>query len=200
MIEDGGSADTEPDDEDVRVVSWRNGEVGLAVLDVDDAELLQSWRADPVAAHEVGFWPRALSALRERVERDRDNEDRDDYLVLLPSGLPIGHIALTGQDMVNGTARVELVLAPEHRGRGYGTAALDALVDLAFGELPLHRLAVETHTHNSAALAVLARSGFVPEGVSRSACLHRGRRYDLAVLSLLRPEWEALDRPRAWDA
>ncbi|MEU1267719.1 hypothetical protein [Streptomyces sp. NPDC005799] len=29
--------------------------------------------------------------------------------------------------------------------------------------------------------------------------VHRGRRHDVAVLSLLRPEWEALERPRAWD-
>ncbi|MFF7458452.1 GNAT family N-acetyltransferase [Kitasatospora sp. NPDC008115] len=199
MIEDGGTTDTDFDDEETRVVSWRNASVGLAVLDVEDAELLQGWRSDPVAAHEIGFWPRSLSELRERVERDRDNNDRDDFLVLLPSGVPIGHIALTDQDLVNGTAHVELVLDPGHRGRGYGTAALDALVDLAFGELPLHRLAVETHTDNGAALAALARSGFVPEGVSRSACFHRGRRYDLAVLSLLRTDWEALDRPRAWD-
>jgi RimJ/RimL family protein N-acetyltransferase len=78
--------------------------------------------------------------------------------------------------------------------------ALDALVDLAFGELPLYRLTAETHTGNAPALAVLARSGFVQEGVSRAACLHRGRRHDLAVFSLLRPEWEALNRPRAWDA
>ncbi|MET8536971.1 GNAT family protein [Streptomyces sp. NPDC005065] len=83
---------------------------------------------------------------------------------------------------------------------GWSTNALDALVDLAFGELPMHRLTAETHTDNVPALAVLAKSGFVHEGISRAACLHRGRRHDLAVSSLLRPEWEELNRPRAWDA
>ncbi|MFD1271386.1 hypothetical protein ACFQ51_03670 [Streptomyces kaempferi] len=33
----------------------------------------------------------------------------------------------------------------------------------------------------------------------RSACLHRGRRYDVAVLALLREEWQELTRPRSWD-
>ncbi|WP_329203311.1 GNAT family N-acetyltransferase [Streptomyces sp. NBC_01435] len=125
---------------------------------------------------------------------------RDDFLVLLPDRTPIGHTALSGQNIVNGTAQVELMLAPQHRGHGHGTDALDALVDLAFGELPMHRLTAETHTDNAPALAVLARSGFVREGTSRAACLHRGRRHDLAVFSLLRPEWETLNRPRAWDA
>ncbi|WP_370740873.1 GNAT family N-acetyltransferase [Streptomyces sp. Ncost-T10-10d] len=178
---------------------WRGRNVGLASVDVDDAELMHSWRSDPVAAHEVGFWPRSLSALRERVERDRDDQDRDDFLVLLSDGTPIGHIALVDQDIADGTAEVHLLLDSRYRGQGYGTDALDALVDLAFGELPMHRIQAVTHTANTAALTVLAKAGFVQEGVRRSACLHRGRRYDVAVLSLLRDEWEALARPKSWD-
>ncbi|WP_405006702.1 GNAT family N-acetyltransferase [Kitasatospora purpeofusca] len=182
-----------------REVCWRGRNVGFATVDVDDAELLQRWRSDPVAVHQIGYWPRALSALRERLERHRDDNDRDDFLVLLPDGTPIGHISLFDQDLADGTAEVSLLLDEHHRGGGHGSAALDALVDLAFGELPLHRLQAVTHTGNAPALAVLAGAGFVQEGVRRSACLHRGRRYDVAVLSLLRPEWEALARPRAWE-
>ncbi|MFE7409747.1 GNAT family N-acetyltransferase [Streptomyces laurentii] len=133
-----------------------------------------------------------------RVVTVRDN--RDDFLILLPDGTPVGHVALTCQNIVNGTAEVELMLAAPHRGHRHGTAALDAVVDLAFGELPMYRLTAETHTDNFPALAALATSGFTQEGISRAACLHRGRRLDLAVFSLLRPEWEELNRPRAWDA
>ncbi|MEV6018238.1 MULTISPECIES: GNAT family protein [unclassified Streptomyces] len=209
MIEDeaetvnGDAVDEERADRDAeapRVVSWQGRGIALAPLDVDDAELVQVWRADPAAAHEVGMWPLALSAVRDRIQRDLDDNDRDDFLVLLPDGTPIGHIALTDQDVVDGTAEITLMLDPGHRGRGHGTAAVDALVDLAFGELPMHRVQAVTHTTNAAALAVLARAGFVREGVRRSACLHRGRRYDIAVLALLRDEWQALARPRSWDA
>ncbi|WP_339134386.1 GNAT family protein [Streptomyces sp. f51] len=209
MIEDeaetvnGDAVGEEREDGDAeapRVVSWQGRGIALAPLDVDDAELVQVWRADPAAAHEVGMWPLALSAVRDRIQRDLDDNDRDDFLVLLPDGTPIGHIALTDQDVVDGTAEITLMLDPGHRGRGHGTAAVDALVDLAFGELPMHRVQAVTHTTNAAALAVLARAGFVREGVRRSACLHRGRRYDIAVLALLRDEWQALARPRSWDA
>ncbi|MFB7548115.1 GNAT family N-acetyltransferase [Streptomyces sp. NPDC056154] len=207
MIEDvteavAGRAGEEPEGGEAgspREVCWRGRDIAFAPLDVDDAELVHAWRADPVAAHEVGMWPRSLSAVRERIERDRDEHDRDDFLVLLPDGTPIGHIALTDQDMVDGTAEITLVLDPGHRGRGHGVDAVDALVDLAFGELPMHRVQAVTHTTNTAALGVLAGAGFVQEGVRRSACLHRGRRYDVAVLALLRDEWQALARPRSWD-
>ncbi|WP_327407449.1 GNAT family N-acetyltransferase [Streptomyces sp. NBC_01281] len=200
MIDDSETVGDEHHTEAGREPSWRAQAVGLVAVDVDDAELLHGWRSDPVSAHHFGIWPRSLSATRERIEHDRDDDDRDDFLVLLPDSTPIGHIALTCQNIVNGTAQVELMLAGEHRGHGHGTAAVDALVDLAFGELPLYRLTAETHTDNVPALAVLTKSGFVHEGTSRAACLHRGRRHDLAVHSLLRPEWEELNRPRAWDA
>ncbi|MFD7382553.1 GNAT family N-acetyltransferase [Streptomyces anulatus] len=200
MTEDIRIAYDDHDAEAERQLVWRAESVGLAALDIDDAELMHSWRSDPVAAHQIGIWPRSLTAVRERIERDIEDDDRDDFLILSPDSAPVGYVALTGQNIVNGTAQVELLLAARHRGHGHGTAALDAVVDLAFGELPMYRLTAETHTDNTPALTVLAKSGFTQEGISRAACLHRGRRHDLAVFSLLRPEWEALARPRAWDS
>ncbi|WEH39610.1 GNAT family protein [Streptomyces sp. AM 2-1-1] len=192
------SADTE-DTEPPRTVCWQGRGITFAPLDLHDAELIHAWRSDPVIAREVGTWPRSPSAVRGRIERDLDDGDRDDFLVLLPDGTPLGHIALTEQNIVDGSAAIMLMLAPAHRGQGYGTAAVDALVDLAFGEMPMYRVEAETHTTNTAAQGVLAKAGFVREGVRRSACLHHGRRHDLGVHALLRAEWEALDRPRSWD-
>ncbi|MFB7937213.1 hypothetical protein [Streptomyces sp. NPDC056049] len=73
-------------DEDDGEIAWPAGSVGLAALDTDDAELLHGWRSDPVTAHQLGLWPRPLSALRERIERDIENDDRDDFLVVVPEG------------------------------------------------------------------------------------------------------------------
>ncbi|WP_405582937.1 GNAT family N-acetyltransferase [Streptomyces sp. NBC_01190] len=192
---DDDESTTEPD----REVHWRGSGVGLSALDVDDAELLHTWRSDPVAGFEIGIWPQPLSRLRDRVERDVADHERDDFLVLLPDGTPVGHIALVDQDIVDGTAEIVLLLDPRHRGRGHGAGAVDALVDMAFGELPMHRLEAVTHTTNAPALATLAKSGFTQEGIRRSACLHRGTRHDVAVWSLLRPEWQSLPRPKSWD-
>ncbi|MCX4965935.1 GNAT family N-acetyltransferase [Streptomyces sp. NBC_00654] len=185
--------------ETVRTRPWRGRTVSLTPIEPDDAELVQHWRADPVAAHEIGIWPGSLHELRERIERWTDDRSRDDFLVLLPDGTPAGHVALFDEDIADGTAAAYLLLAPEHRGRGHAVDALAALTDLAFGELPMQRVEAVTHTDNDAALAVLAAAGFVQEGVRRSACLHRGRRYDSALLSLLREEWEAQTRPRSWE-
>lgn len=156
------------DDGDVmtleRVPCWRGKRTALAPLHVDDAELIQEWRSESVAAHDLGNWPRSLSAVRERIECDQDDEDRDDFVVLLPDGTPMGHVALADQNMVDGTASVTITLAAQCRGQGLGTDTLDALPDLAFGELPLHRIETEIHTDNAAGLTLFTNAGFVHEG------------------------------------
>ncbi|OKI99140.1 GNAT family N-acetyltransferase [Kitasatospora sp. CB01950] len=173
--------------------------ITLAPIDVDDAELLHAWWNEPSVAYEWGNWPTPLSAMRERIERDIEDTNQDNFLVLREDGTPVGAVFLGDQSMADGTARIRFLVDPEHRGRGYARAAVDAAVDFAFGELPLYRLDADPHTTNAPALAALAGAGFTHEGVKRSACIHRGRRLDLAVLSLLRPEWEAMERPRSWD-
>ncbi|MGW7230793.1 GNAT family N-acetyltransferase [Streptomyces cyaneofuscatus] len=178
---------------------WRGEHLAFTPMEPDDAELIQHWRADPVAAQEIGVWPGSLHDLRERLVSYVEDRDRDDFLILLPDDTPIGHTALHSQDFADGTAEAYLLLAAEHRGKGYGADALAALTDLAFGELPLHRVEAVTHTDNAASLATLKKAGFTQEGVRRSSCLHRGRRHDNALLALLRTEWEAQTRPRAWD-
>ncbi|WP_324800165.1 GNAT family protein [Streptomyces cyaneofuscatus] len=178
---------------------WRGEHLAFTPMEPDDAELIQHWRADPVAAQEIGVWPGPLHDLRERLVSYVEDRDRDDFLILLPDDTPIGHTALHSQDFADGTAEAYLLLAPEHRSKGYGADALAALTDLAFGELPLHRVEAVTHTDNVPSLATLKKAGFTQEGVRRSSCLHRGRRHDNALLALLRTEWEAQTRPRSWD-
>lgn len=183
-----------------REICWRGRKVAFTPLDADDAELIQRWRFDPVAAFEIDFWPRSLSALRARLEVDRDDGDRDDFLILLPDGTPVGHVALVEQDIVEGTAEIHMMLDPGHRGQGLGTDALDALTDLAFGEAA-HAPAGGGHAlrqrgrARGAGEVRLRTGGGPPVGLSAPGPM----RHDVAVLSLLRPEWEAQNRPRSWD-
>ena len=52
-------------------------------------------------------------------------------------------------------------------GRGYMTAAVEALIPFAFGALRLHRLEAACIPSNTASVRLLERSGFVREGMAR---------------------------------
>jgi diamine N-acetyltransferase len=80
------------------------------------------------------------------------------------------------------------------RGRGVRGAAIRAVLDHAFAALGAHRVWLDVMSHNARARSAYARAGFVEEGVLRDAILTPDGFVSLVVLSVLRPDWEALGR------
>jgi RimJ/RimL family protein N-acetyltransferase len=77
-------------------------------------------------------------------------------------------------------------------GEGFGSRLLAATLDLAFGDLGLHRLDLMVFTDNERALRAYRRIGFVEEGVARE--VHRtpeGGFRSMRLMSILAPEWKA---------
>jgi RimJ/RimL family protein N-acetyltransferase len=66
-------------------------------------------------------------------------------------------------------ADVGFLVAPWARGRGYASAALDALCQWAFAELLVHRISWRAYVGNEASRKVALRAGFTMEGTARAA-------------------------------
>lgn len=77
------------------------------------------------------------------------------------------------------TAWMSYWLAPEARGRGLASRALDALSRRCFAE-GLHRLELGARTNNPASIAVAERAGYVREGVERERLRYGDERFDVA--------------------
>ena len=60
-------------------------------------------------------------------------------------------------------------------GQGYGTDAMNALLDFGFGQLRLERLWLEVYDFNTRARRSYEKSGFVLEGIERHAIFKQGR-------------------------
>ncbi|HVK28143.1 MAG TPA: GNAT family protein [Nocardioides sp.] len=88
-------------------------------------------------------------------------------------------------------AELGWVFAPEYAGRGFATEAARALVDLAFGTYPLHRLMAQLDPRNTASARLCERLGMTHEGHTREDYPDReGGWSDTSVYGLLRREWE----------
>lgn len=79
-------------------------------------------------------------------------------------------------------------------GRGDGRRLLSAVVAHAFRETEVHRLQIGLFPDNLRARRAYEAVGFVAEGISRGSAFFGGVFRDELVMSLLRPEWEALNR------
>jgi [ribosomal protein S5]-alanine N-acetyltransferase len=87
--------------------------------------------------------------------------------VILHDGVIVGRITLN--NIVRGplqSAKLGSWVASAANGRGVATAAVAAIVPVAFDELRLHRIAAATLLHNVRSQRVLERNGFVRIGVA----------------------------------
>ena len=81
-----------------------------------------------------------------------------------------------------------IVLAPEHRGKGYGVEAQRLLAEYLFSVYPIMRVEASTDITNTAEMRALDKAGFTREGVLRKAQWRNGDWHDLVVYSKLRGE------------
>ncbi len=176
-----------------------SGRVFLRPFQKGDAELYHRWRADADVAALAGL-PLPLSlAETERRIADKQGDSYHAYVIcLLADERPIGEALLFELDQVNGSAELGIFIGEKDQwGKGYGTDAVNALVDFGFGTLRLERIWLEVWTENERARRAYEKAGFVHEGTLRHDRYEGGRFTDGHVMSLLREDWLALDRRRA---
>ncbi|MBD2039668.1 GNAT family N-acetyltransferase [Microcoleus sp. FACHB-672] len=75
-------------------------------------------------------------------------------------------------------------------GKGYGYDAMQLALVFAFDELNLYRVQLTVFSYNERAIALYEKLGFHREGVYRQFLQRDGKRYDMYLYGLLRPEWE----------
>ena len=81
-------------------------------------------------------------------------------------------------------------IAVAQPGRGVGARFLSLLIDWAFANSKAHRFYLDCFDDNFRAQAMYGKLGFRRDGLLRQAYLAPdGRRRDLVLMSLLRPEW-----------
>jgi hypothetical protein len=64
------------------------------------------------------------------------------------------------------------------------------ILDLAFKQMRLHRVATVFRADNEASRVIAERCGFTQEGVSRQAWFNQGIYFDLVNVGILADEWQ----------
>ncbi len=80
-------------------------------------------------------------------------------------------------------------LAPNERGKGYGTESVKIIVDYLFLSNGIMRIQAQTDDENRVSQRILEKSGFRKEGVIRRSFFFNGEYRDQALYSILREEW-----------
>jgi RimJ/RimL family protein N-acetyltransferase len=144
---------------------------------------------DPAVGGEAGLPPvdaeglRAL--LREQLPHLREQGLLAPYVIVdTTTDNLLGGSALHHLDPMRDTVEIGYWLFVEARSRGVATRAVRAMVEHAFAN-GIYRVEAHVRIGNAASERVLARFGFVPEGVKRRYLRHGGQRVDATLFSLL---------------
>jgi RimJ/RimL family protein N-acetyltransferase len=176
-----------------------SGRVFLRPFERDDAELYRRWRADAAPMRLAGWpdpAPLSLAQVEARIEKLARGE-REDILTfvvcLIADERPIGEVSLAEIDRRHGNAELGIFIGEvDEWGKGYGTDAVNAMVDFGFAEMRLERIWLEVWTENHRAHRTYEKAGFVREGTLRHDRFEGGRYTSGDVMSILRDEWLTL--------
>ncbi|MCL3820331.1 GNAT family N-acetyltransferase [Aeromicrobium wangtongii] len=144
---------------------------------------LQPW--EPMRADSWFTTEGQLAAARAALEGHADGTSHP-CVILDDDGRLVGRIGLSS--IIRGALQSGSVgywVSADAQGRGIATAALRSLVQVAFGELDLHRVQGETLTHNTGSQKVLERAGFVRYGMAPDYLRIAGRWQDCALFQLI---------------
>jgi len=104
---------------------------------------------------------------------------------------PIGNCGLFGIDWRIRLAEFGIMIgAKEHWNKGYGTEALQMIIQHGFDTLNLNRVALQVYENNPRAIRSYEKAGFVKEGKLRQAHYQDGQYIDVFLMSILRSEWQ----------
>lgn len=108
--------------------------------------------------------------------------------LILVDGLPVGRVNLN--NVVRGafcSTDLGYWVDERHNGRGVATAAVGAVVEVAFAELGLHGVQAGTLLHNHGSQRVLERNGFGVIGLAPAYIKIAGRWQDHRLFQRLAP-------------
>ncbi len=156
----------------------------------DDAAFLVALRLHPAAAPFLGVREADEAALRLELAELADADPAPaGRFVIDAAGGAVGALAWR---LSNRRSRIvdlsEIVVLPEARGRGVGTAAVREACRLLVDRLDVHRFQLETYAYNEAGIRASERAGFVREGVRRQAFWRRDAWQDGVLFGLLADE------------
>lgn len=112
---------------------------------------------------------------------------------LISNGTLIGEVMLRWLSAKDRCGEVGYVFHPDHGGRGYATEATRAIIDLAFGQLDLHRIIARIDPRNGASLQLAQRLGMRREAHLIQSHWSRGEWRDEVDFALLAAEWRVGD-------
>ncbi len=106
-------------------------------------------------------------------------------------GLRVGLVELVEINHIHRRAEFQIIISPDHQGRGYAAQATRLAMGYAFTVLNLYKLFLVVDVENTRAVSVYRKLGFTEEGVLRHEFFVDGVYRDAYRMAAFQPDYLA---------
>jgi RimJ/RimL family protein N-acetyltransferase len=160
-----------------------------------DYEHMRSWVNNPRIVDtlsDIFLYPHSEKRSKQYLELAMSSDWNGFVIALVDTEEYIGQIDFVKLDHKNGWGELGIVIGnEENHGKGYGTEALELIINFAFDQLRLNRVELVCWSFNVKGRRAYEKVGFVQEGVRRKKRYRNGEFHDEICYGLLREEWTA---------
>lgn len=178
-----------------------------AVEPTEDESFILKMQQDPIAWANSNAIIAKPQGKKDALKYIRELEEAFlGVLICLPPAeaegkpVPIGAIALKPVPvpmMQHRFSEIGIDIVKEYQGKGYGSEAINWILDWAFETAGMHRVTLRHFEWNEGAGRLYERLGFKKEGVNREELWYKGRWWDGIQMGMLEREWVDLRRDRS---
>lgn len=133
--------------------------------------------------------PYPLNEIRSVFSSDSKSSSAVRFLVATETE-PVGLVGFSGVNETAGVAELSCWIHPDNSSEGYGTEAVELLVEYGFDHCRLHKFVAEVIEFNEPAQRLVEKIGFVKEGRRREQDFVKGEYRDCILYGLLASEWQ----------
>lgn len=175
--------------------------VHLLPLQMENLYTHFEWNNDPELNHfdsEIPFDAETLGHFKRRFERlvSQPPQSMAHFEIHAEGDKLIGVASLHDISPHHRHATIALTIGDKaYWGRGFGRDAIEVVLDYAFRELGLHRVAAETFEYNMGWKRLVEGSGFQREGVQRDYLFRDDAFWDKETYALLEDEYRTRKLP-----
>jgi RimJ/RimL family protein N-acetyltransferase len=163
----------------------------LSPVNNDDYEIYTKWLNDIEVAENLGSYSMLLTIDAEKKWLEEFASKNHNYaIVLQDNDKLIGNIGFMDIDNISRTATVGLFIGEkENWNGGYGTEALNLLLDYSFKTLNLQNVMLTVHSNNERGIACYKKVGFKEMGRRRKAKFLDGQYIDVVYMDILESDF-----------
>jgi RimJ/RimL family protein N-acetyltransferase len=173
----------------------RGERVNLGPIKREYIECFLKWFNDPeLTQYLTSYRPMTRMAEEEWIENLKNRGDTINFSIVIPnedgSEKLIGNCGIHEINWKNRFGEIGIAIGEkEYQNKGYGTEAIELLLEYGFETVNLNRLELCTYAFNVRALKSYKKVGFIEEGRKRQHVWVNGKYHDEIIMGILAEEW-----------